>query len=113
MKYKEQDIVLVKYPFTDLQNIKLRPALILRVYKDDIIVFPITTKKTGYHYNISDEDLIDWKLLTQSYLKISSIFTLNEDLIVMKIATLSEQTFYKIIKKFIENILNFKNKKWI
>ena len=109
MRYKEQDIVLVKYPFTDLQNIKLRPALILRVYKDDIIVFPITTKKTGYYYEISNEDLIEGKLLTQSYLKISSIFTLNEELIAMKIGVLSFQIFNKIIKEFIENVLNFKN----
>ena len=108
MRYKEQDIVLVKYPFTDLQNIKLRPALILRVYKDDVIVFPITTKKTGYYYEISNEDLIEWKLLTQSYLKISSIFTLNEELIAMKIAILSSQVFDNVIKEFVENILNFK-----
>ncbi len=107
MKYERRDIVLIKYPFTNLKDFKLRPALILWVYQDDVIIIPITTKKTGYFYEIKTNDLIEGELITKSYLKINSIFTLNKDLIFMKIAVLSQNSFDEILLKFVKDVLKF------
>jgi mRNA interferase MazF len=48
-RYEASDIVLVRYPFTDLTTSKKRPAVILstQLYTDrfgDIVVMPLTSQ---------------------------------------------------------------------
>jgi mRNA interferase MazF len=38
------DIVFIRFPFTDLTNTKVRPALVLSTYDDDITVSFITSR---------------------------------------------------------------------
>jgi len=46
MNIKKHDVLLVDYPFTNLQGTKLRPALVLKVLEGKNIIFcQITTKK--------------------------------------------------------------------
>ena len=46
MNIKKHDVLLVEYPFTNLQGTKLRPALVLKVLEGKNIFFcQITTKK--------------------------------------------------------------------
>jgi len=106
MKYSVWQIVLVKYPFTDLSNTKLRPALVIGKYENDIILFPITTKKTWLTIEIKLSDLESWELLTNSYVKVNSIFTISSHLILTHIAKLKKSKLDKILHKFIFDILH-------
>ena len=106
-KFEKWEIVLVKYPFTNLEKVKLRPALVLQQYKDDVIVFPITTKKTWYFLEIQESDLVEGNLLTKSYVKVSSVFTLDSKLILVAIAKLSESKYNEIMWEFVTSILKF------
>jgi mRNA interferase MazF len=59
------DIVLIKFPFTDISGVKKRPALILHNTKDnDIIVCRITSqaKQTEFDIEISDWQISGLKL---------------------------------------------------
>jgi mRNA interferase MazF len=44
--YSKHDVVLVKYPFTDLSGSKIRPAVVIRSPhpSHDIFIVPLTNK---------------------------------------------------------------------
>ncbi len=87
--YKQGDVVLIPFPFTNLKGAKQRPAMILSPERcnaktEDIIVCGITT-------NLSDESssvLIDQKDMTEgdihftSRIKVDKLFTLEQKLII-------------------------------
>ena len=103
MKINQKEIVLLPYPFTDLERKKVRPALI--VSNDsfnkkslDCIVLPLTSviKDEPYSVLINQEDLSSGKLLRPSRIRTDKIFTVEKRLIIMKIGTLNNNIFEKI-----------------
>ena len=44
--YSRHDVVLVRYPFTDLSNLKVRPAIIVSVphVSQDVLIVPLTSQ---------------------------------------------------------------------
>lgn len=58
--YSKNNIILVRYPFSDLSNSKVRPAVVVSTAQasQDIIVVPLTSKTTKL---LSGEFmLLDW-----------------------------------------------------
>ncbi len=43
-QYKPGEIVLVNFPFTDLVSSKVRPAIIIKVIGEDVIILGIFSK---------------------------------------------------------------------
>lgn len=102
--YKQGDIVLVSFPFTDLSSAKVRPALVLpkKEFGNDITVCFISSvvlKKIK-----PDELLIDDKnknfkytgLKTSSIVKVLKIATLEKKVILGKIGFLDLINMLKI-----------------
>src|SRR4051812_12120626 len=92
------DIVLVKFPFTNLKSEKKRPALVLNVIHFskslDLIVISMVTSKTDGISLKGDVILSDWQksnLLHLSLVRLSKIATLESELIEKKLGQLSSK----------------------
>lgn len=110
MIISQKEIVLLPYPFTNLEGTKVRPALAVsnnnfNNKSDDCVMVPLTSvlKDEPYSIIITQEDLVSGKLLKPSRIRADKIFTVQKNLIIMKIGKLNEKTFEKI-KLEINNI---------
>jgi mRNA interferase MazF len=59
-EYQRGDVVLVRFPFTDLRTTKLRPAIVLAVHGEDIIV-------VGIFSNIPNEIKDTWLIIEENH----------------------------------------------
>jgi mRNA interferase MazF len=107
--YKQREIVLVPFPFTDLSGIKKRPVLIVsndgfNEKSRDILVCVITSKE---HYDdfsipIGDENLEYGFLPESSVIKTQNLFTLQQTKIIKKYSSINRETFAKVIENIIK-----------
>ena len=103
MNINQKEIVLLPYPFTDLEGKKVRPALVVsndsfnRKFSDFVAV-PLTTviKDEADSFLINQEDLISGKLIRPSRVIVDKIFTVEKRLVTMKIGNINNKTFGKI-----------------
>lgn len=107
MSYKIGDIVLVKFPFTDLSKSKKRPVLIIKNenHLNDIVCFQITSDDNQSNIlKINDKDLINSNLTLESYIKYDKCFTLNTSIIDKKIATVNQNILNSLKELFCKEI---------
>lgn len=100
---RKGDIVLTKFPFTDFSGNKLRPALVLISSREDITVAFITTNLK----EVVSSDLLlkanqNNGLKKDSLLKMNKIATLDLELVVGEIGSLTETELMEVDKKLIE-----------
>ena len=103
MKVKQKDLILLPYPFSNLKNSKVRPAIVIsnddfNKKSDDCIMIPLTTviKDEPYSILITPKNLSSGKLLRLSRVRVDKIFTVEKKLIIVKVGTLNRSTFEKI-----------------
>ena len=103
MNVKQKEIILLPYPFTDLEGTKVRPTIIIsnnpfNKKSADCIMIPLTTvmKEEPHSILINQEDLSSGKLLRPSRIRVDKIFTVEKRLIIMKIGAINSKTFKKI-----------------
>ena len=76
------DIVLLKFPFTDEQTFKRRPALIINDYNDgDIIVCRITSQIYKTENDVYIENWEKSGLKLPSVIRVHKIATLEKDIV--------------------------------
>ena len=101
--FKQKDIVLMKFPYTDLTGMKLRPALIISNKKtnkdDDRICCLITSNPNAKGIAITHNELDEGKIHFDSLIKPQRLFTVHKSIIQKKIATLNKNTFNEVIKQ--------------
>ena len=108
MNLKQKEIVLLPFPFTDLEGSKVRPAIIvsndyLNKRSDDCIMVPLTAviKDAPYSTIINQEDMGSGKLVKPSMVRIDKIFTVEQKLAIMKIGSINNMIFTKIKNELI------------
>ena len=88
--YKTGDILLLIFPYSNLNGSKKRPAIVCKDTGDsDVIVARITSSKPK---DIYDWNIVDWKnsgLLVPSTIRIHKIATLDKQLIDKQLGYLS------------------------
>ena len=91
--YSKNDILLVRYPFTDLSGAKLRPVVVVNAphSSQDSFIVPLTSRLTALQ--AGEFVLVDWVnegLNVQTVVK-RGIYTIHPSLIVKLIGQFSER----------------------
>lgn len=109
--YKQREVVLVPFPYSDLSATKRRPVLIVsnNDYNNsfpDILVCVITSNRFGdeYSVNLENEDLEMGVLPESSVVKTHKLFTIEKTKIIRKFSMVKSQ-FYDQIKDKIEALI--------
>lgn len=106
MWYKKWDIVLVKFPFTDLSNYKLRPALVIsnkNFNRDDnlMLVWIYWNKWIGtYSLELKQNDLEEWSIKKKSFFRFHNVFSLHKSLIDRSVAKIEKKVLEKVKNKY-------------
>lgn len=98
-------VVLVRFPFSDLSQTKLRPAVVLAdVARGDWILCQVTGKPYGDSRAIRLEDtgFSAGSLRVSSYVRPGKLLTANRDLIVSEIATLKPPSLKQVVDAVVD-----------
>ena len=105
---KTGDIVLVPFPFTDLSQNKVRPAVVLAVHRDDltlVFVSSVSPKNIDFTLHLSRDIFQKVGLKKESWVLVSKIATLDRNIVLGKIGSLDHALLKKlkiILKDFFE-----------
>lgn len=109
MNTNQKEVVLLPYPFSDLRQEKVRPALVVsndffNKKSDDCIMVPLTSviKEEPYSVLINQKDMKNGKLLKPSRIRTDKIFAVEKSLAVMRIGTLTDEAFKKVKQEIFE-----------
>lgn len=105
--YKQGDIVLIPYPYTDLTNSKQRPVVVISkdsINKKHFIVAKITSVIRNDEFSFKlDPSSLDRELKRESEVRTNELFTVDNSLIRKKFATMDAKALDELIGKIIEN----------
>ena len=107
MSYKVGDIVLVKFPFTNLKKYKRRPVLIVKDENPygDVVCFQITSNQyQNSLVQINESDFNRVKLTITSFVKYDKCFTINNSVIDKKITDVNEAFLNRLKSSFCKEI---------
>ena len=93
-------VVLVPFPFSDLSQAKLRPAIVLAdVGRDDWILCQLTSTPYGdpRALPLVDNDFATGSLRVASYARPGKLFTANRRLMVNRVGQLKPQPLQHIV----------------
>ena len=107
--YKQRDIVLIPFPYSDLTDSTQRPALIISNNKmdkmQDLICCLITRNPNLDCLLIKKDCFEEGKLPFKSWIKPYRIFTVHKKIIKKKICTINNNFYKEVfneIKKYLE-----------
>ena len=104
--YKQREIVLVPFPYSDLSSAKRRPVLIVsrddynRKFQD-VVVCVITSNlhKDAYSVALENEDLEMGVLPESSLVKAHKLFTIHQSKIIKKFSLVKADHFEQVAAK--------------
>lgn len=105
--YKQGEIVFIQFPFSDLQNTKRRPALIISKNNSTDIIFAKITSVISNNENSHEikSNTIDFVLQKPSEIKLNFISTIEKSLIIKRIGTIKKEEMIIILNKIVGNFI--------
>jgi len=106
-RFVKGDVVVVPFPFTDLSNLKRRPALaVTQLSGDDVILCQITTphRADGYSISLSRADFTSGGLKHDSTIRPNRLFTADSNIIAYCAGKLSAEKVREVIEKLVQII---------
>ena len=100
-------VVLVPFPFSDLSQAKLRPAIVLaNTGRGDWILCQVTSNPYGdpraVHLTLSSFG--SGSLRSDSYARPGKLFTASADLMVVQVAVLTHEAFQQLIEAVVSTL---------
>ena len=113
IKYKQGDIVIVPFPFSNLSSIKQRPVLIISKtsYNDnseDLITCGLTSNlnNTKNSVLIENVNLEEGEIPRKSIIKVDKLFTINKSIVKRKLGRVNKLILEKVKEELIKLINN-------
>jgi len=104
-RFVKGDIVVLLFPFSNLNNFRKRPALVIaNLQGDDFIVCQITgeLRKDDYSIKLEDNNLIKGSLNKTSMIRPNKLFTADKSIILYKICSINNLKIKEVENKIIE-----------
>ncbi len=101
------DIVVVPFPFSNLSEVKKRPAFVVKELSgDDIILCQITSQtiKDKYSISLKKTDFTVGNLSVNSNVRPNRIFTADKNIIFYKVGSIKDNKTKEVIQKIVEII---------
>lgn len=98
-------VILVPFPFSDLTQSKMRPAIVLAdAGRDDWILCQVTSKPYGDSHAIvlDDDSFTSGSLRVTSYARPGKLFTANQSLFASQVGALKTETLGQIISSIVK-----------
>ena|ERR1044072_9291479 len=98
-------VVLVPFPFSDLSQSKLRPAVVLAdVGKGDYILCQVTSNaySDSRAIELTNNDFASGSLHVVSYARPAKLFTAHRKLLVAQVGVLTDDIFKKIVEAVVK-----------
>jgi mRNA interferase MazF len=108
-EFVKGQIVVVPFPFSDLSDLKKRPAMVISSLEgNNIILAQITSKYRTEKYSllVKTEDFQEGKLIIDSFVNCDKIFTLDKGIILDSVGRLCFDKTHKVISKIVDIIRN-------
>lgn len=105
--YRQKDIILIPFPFSDGATTKKRPVLIVscdainqNAHAPDFVGMMVTTstRPSPYRVELSVGSLAEGNLPDQSCIRCDKIASILKDKAIKKLATTNDATFKAVVK---------------
>lgn len=104
-KFKQKDILLIPFPYTDFSEFKNRPTLVvsnddINLKTDDIVCCAITSQpnKSPYHVMLTSDDMIEGDLRYDSWVICDKIATIEQDRIAKRFGKINNNKYNQIVE---------------
>jgi len=102
--YKQRDILLTRFPFSDLVGSKVRPVLVLsnNVYNrrhSDLLICAITSSPRTHEYaaSLTTTDLEQGVLKVESKVRADTITSIEQGLVLKRIGRVGKPKYQQVI----------------
>lgn len=104
MKVIQGDIVLVPFPFSNLQSAKRRPALVISKNntENDVTLLAITSHKRAKTVDFDNQDLSKGMVPIKSYIIYKKVATLEKSLFKKVVAKLGKEKLSLVREMFLK-----------
>ena len=102
--FAAREVVLVKFPFSDMSDTKLRPALVLAYCGcGDYVLCQITSRPYvgPSTVRLDDADFVRGTLSRTSFIRPCKLFTANKSIISRRIGVIAETMHRKVVHEII------------
>ena len=102
---QQRHVVILPFPFSDLQRRKARPAIIVSNNRynqrsDDVVAVPLTSNLRPFEYSlpVTSRDMESGELVMDSNARVDKIFSVEKGIIVKRIGKIDRKTHAAICK---------------
>jgi mRNA interferase MazF len=104
-RFVKGDVVVLPFPFSNLQEAKRRPAMVVSPLEgDDLILCQITSRATGDRYSISleERDFESGSLKQSSNIRPNRLFTADRAIVLYRVGSLGKGKIAEVVERLVD-----------